>query len=194
VFAAPALLQCEDAIKATLPKTQVQRHRCIFRLARCLKAVPSLEEASAGQLRPIVERWHQLALPVIGTKPFLDTWTDFVPAWTRVKVPAGKGALDIAFQRAQTRLPSPKAIELYREGPIVLLASICRELQHIAGDGDFFLDCRNAGRLIGVNHTTAWRYLSVLCADGILEARQRGSQATGQASRFRFINTGESPK
>ena len=36
--------------------------------------------------------------------------------------------------------------------------------------------------------TTAWRYLDVLCADGVLTAGAKGSKATRKASRFRVID------
>jgi hypothetical protein len=185
----PSLLQAvEQAIAITLPATPGVRQRCVFRLARQLKGIPALAGAAAGTLRPIVEQWHRLAVPVIRTKPFLETWADFLLAWPRVRVPAGEDAISTAFRRAAATTPPPRATELYGSGPIVLLAALCRELQRLASDGDFFLDCRTAGRLIGVDHTTAWRYLVVLCADGVLAARAKGSKATRKASRFRFID------
>jgi hypothetical protein len=193
VSAPSSVLQdAEQAIIDTLPITLGQRNRCLFRLARELKAITPAAEF--GHLRPIVERWHQRALPVIATKPFLETWADFVQAWRRVRVPAGQGALDLALQRAAAAAPPERALTLYGGGPIVLLVALCCELQHINGADEFFLDCRTAGRLIGVNHTTAWRYLAVLCADGVLKAGEQGSygsgSATGKASRYRYLDAG----
>jgi hypothetical protein len=177
----------EDAIAASLPTTEGARHYCVFKLARCLRAIPSFAGADMRTLRPIVEQWHRRALPVIGTKPFLDTWSDFVQGWPLVRVPAGQGVIETAFQRAMTTEPPSQAVELYGNGPIVLLASLCRELQRIGGASSFFyLDCRTAGRLIGVDHVTAWRFLGILCADGVLAAGAKGSSV--KASRFRFLN------
>jgi len=175
----------ESAIVATLPRIQGQRNDHLFKLARHLKAIPSLKDAEIRTLRPIVERWHSRALPVIGTKAFLESWADFVHAWEKVRVPAGKGAVETAFTRAVASVPPPIATKLYGQGPIVLLAALCRELQRIAGDGEFYLDCRKAGELIGVAHTTAWEYLNILCADGVLAAGAKGNQT--KASRFRFV-------
>jgi DNA-binding transcriptional MerR regulator len=117
----------------------------------------------------------------------LDSWPDFVEGWPRVRVPAGEGAIETAFKRTkQSALPSALA-EFYGQSPIALLGSVCRELQRIVGDGEFFIDCRTAGRLIGVDHTTAWRFLKVLCADRFLAAGAKDSKAARKASRFRFI-------
>jgi len=48
-------------------------------------------------------------------------------------------------------------------------------------------------RLKLLDHTTAWRYLDVLCADGILKPGEKGhyanGRATGKASRWRFIGS-----
>ncbi len=56
----------------------------------------------------------------------------------------------------------------------------------MAGDNPFFLDCRTAGRMIGTEHTTAWRWLRVLEADGVLLATERGSKKTSKATRFKY--------
>jgi hypothetical protein len=186
---APSLLQTvSTAIVSTLPTMQGQRTRKLFALARRLKAIPSLASAEAPTLRPIILEWHRQALSIIKTKEFLETWADFLQAWRRVKVPADQDPIDTAFERAVASVPPRHVTELYGEGPIVLLAALCRELQQVVGDGEFFLDCRTAGRLIRVEHTTAWRYLDVLCADGILAAGAKGSKATRKASRFRFLD------
>ena len=61
----------------------------VFELARALKAIPALADAEARDSRDPVRRWHERALPIIGTKPFDETWADFVTAWPRVKHPKG---------------------------------------------------------------------------------------------------------
>jgi hypothetical protein len=183
-------LEIEQAIVATLP-TGPRDYRALFRLARQLKGL--LPHAELAEMREYVAEWHRRA-STITAKSFLDAWGGFVQAWRRVRVPAGEGAIDTAFARASEGPPPEAATNLYGEGPIVLLAALCRELQRIVGEGEwFFLDCRTAGRLIRVEHTTAWRYLDVLCADGILAAGEKGSKETRKASRFRFIAPDERP-
>jgi len=195
LFSAPSLLP--TAIQSTLPADPGYFKRCLFELARKLKGIAP--EARPKHLRPIVQEWHRQASHSIKDRSFVDTWADFLQAWKKVKFPVGKGPIDIAFQRAQAAEPPPAVVKLYGEGQIVLLAMLCRELQGLAGHGEFFfLDCRTAGRLIRVDHSTAWRYLEVLCADGILlagpkgsKAKGTGSKAKGTASRFQFIEVVE---
>ncbi len=158
VFSAPSVLQAvEKAISGTLPYSNGQRYKCLFRLARHLKGIESLNGADLSNLRPIVQEFHRRALPAIRTKEFLETWADFVLAWKRVKFPVGQGVIETAFKRAMASVTPTKATELYGAGPIALLAKLCRELQFISGSKEFYLDCRTAGRLIGVDHTSAWR-------------------------------------
>jgi hypothetical protein len=181
--------QIQGIIGATLPKAQGQRNRSIFELCRRLKAVPALASADVATLRPIVAEWHTQALPAITTQAFIETWADFVLGWERVKYPAGQGKIDEAFQRAGAAPPPATAGKLYpADSPILLLAALCRELQRMTGNTNFFLDCRTAAGLLGVpSPTTAWRWLNVLCADGILKAGEKGSLAMHKASRFRYI-------
>ncbi len=181
----------QEAIAATLPRRGGERNKKLFQLARHLKALPVLAGLPARVLRPIVVEWHRRALPFISTKGFADTWADFVLQWPKVRFPVGEGAVDAAFERACQAEPPAAAVALYGgDGRLLLLASLCRELQRSAGDGPFFLDCRTAGRLLTVPHTTAWRWLVVLCADEIVEVVETGGQAAGnagKASRYRYL-------
>jgi len=179
----PISRDIEKAIAATLPAEGAKWGRKLFAFARNLRGI--LGNADVRTLRSHVMAWHRRAF---GDKPFDETWTAFLLGWSKIKVPVGaKPALETAFARASAKPPVPIAVQLYSEGPLVLLAGICRELQALAGDADFYLDCRSAGRLLGLDHTTAWRCLNLLCTHGILIAGTVGSMATRRASRFRFI-------
>jgi hypothetical protein len=70
----------EAAIRDTQPSALGQRNRFVFELARTLKAIPALAKAAVGDIRDIVRRWHDRAQAIIGTKPFDETWADFVAA------------------------------------------------------------------------------------------------------------------
>jgi hypothetical protein len=173
----------------TLPQHPGQWERALFRLARELKAV--VPDARPQELRAAVREWHDKALAVAGDKAWADTWSLFLVKWKKARVPAGVNPVDAAWERARAAPPPERAVERYDEGPIVMLAALCRELQREVGEGEFFIDCRTAAGKIGVHYATAWRYLGALCEDGLLEAGEKGHQATadapGKASRFRYL-------
>jgi hypothetical protein len=174
------------AIRESLPTAPGLRHRQVFELARALKAVPSLFDAGPKSLKQYVRQWYQLALPVITSKEFDETWADFVIAWPKIKFPKGSEPMS-RILAAAVQAPIPVVAEQYDHPKTRLLISICRELQRTAGDNPFFLDCRTAGRMIEAEHTTAWRWLRVLEADGVLFATDRGSKATRKATRFKYL-------
>ena len=65
------------------------------------------------------------------------------------------------------------------------LVMLCRELQRASGSGPFFLSCRTAGELLGLDHMTAWRRLQVLRLDGVIEETCRGTKT--KAARYRYV-------
>ena len=89
------------------------------------------------------------------------------------------------FSRAQNAIPP--AAQKYEQSGLRVLVAICRELQRAAGTNPFFLGCRTAGRLLGVDHTTAWRWLWLLKQDGILHVVEKGDHAKRRASRYRYL-------
>jgi hypothetical protein len=178
-----------DAIlAATLPEHAGRRNDKLFELARVLKAHPALCDAEPKTLRPIVARWHRLALPIISTKPFEESWIDFLRGWTRVKYPKGTGPMDAIFERPR-KVPTPAVALQYEQPALRLLVALCQELQRANGDAPFYLGCRTAGQLLGVDHTTAWRWLYLLVEDRLLVETEKGSQTGGRqrASRYRFV-------
>ncbi len=182
----PALADAiEAAIREAQPSTVGQRNRAVFELARTLKAIPALADAAVGDLRDILWRWHERALPIIGTKPFDETWADFVAAWPRVRFPKGQEPMTQIVERANAS-PLPSAAERYDAAETRRLVAICRELQRACGDAPFFLSCRTAGRLVGLDHATAWRRLGMLVADGVLIMAQTGT--TRRATRYRYAS------
>lgn len=176
-------LSVTQAIEQTLPTSEGQRHRCVFDFARMLKSDPAYADGEPSQMREIVREWHRRALPFMTTKPFDETWCDFREAWNRIKYPMGRGPIDEALRRAKAA-PDPDVAGRYDTGEVRLLIKLCRELQRRAENGPFFLDCRTAGKQIGLDHQTAWRRLRMLCADGVLNLTELGTK--GRASRYRY--------
>ena len=182
--------QIEDAIELTLPSEEGQRNIQIFEFCRALKGTPALADLPGPSLREIVGNWHEAALPVIGTKPFEDTWADFLTGWDKVKFPRGTEPLKQALERADAK-PLPTAALQYDASETRRLVSLCRELQHDVGDGCFFLSCRTVARLFGLPVKTAWKRLKVLQADGVIECVRPGTR--NRAARYRYVGSALEP-
>lgn len=170
-------------IQTYLPEMEGQRNKCLFNLARYLKG--KTPKASRSELRAIVERWHELALPVIGTKDFITTWSDFQRGWEKVKVPYGSVLNEIMGEIDMNDDIPQSLVNLGYEQKGYLLIRICKQLQFNAGDEPFFLSARQAGELLGIHYTDAAKYLHALVLDEILELVKRG--AGNKASRYRYI-------
>jgi hypothetical protein len=161
-----------------------QRNRCLFELARYLRG--RIPQASREELRALVMTWHDLALPVIGTKDFAITWADFL-------IRLGEGAETLWIHHADhhrhdrpRRTPLPPGIELLGYGESgKRLVRMCIALQAYHGDAPFFLSARQAGERLGLHFTDASRMLRALVADKVLVEVSKG--AGNVASRYRFI-------
>jgi hypothetical protein len=175
-----------DAIKRTLPEKPGNRHRCLFELARELKAIPELANAPLKELRPIVRQWHELALPNIDTKPFDDTWIDFGEGWGKVRHPAGEGPMAEIWKCAQASAP-PAAAMQYERPELRLLVSLCQELQRAHGNEPFFLGIAKVAELFDIDISTAGRRLRQLRRDDILELVSEGSRKERRANEYRYI-------
>ena len=85
------------------------------------------------------------------------------------------------------RAPTPKVASRYEQENLRLLVALCRELQRVSGDKPFFLASYTAGDLLGVKHSTAWRWLVTLTTDGIVAEIEKGDRAYRRASRYRYL-------
>ncbi len=175
------------AIRLTVPTGAGRRNRAVFNLCRHLKGIPELAGMPAQALHPVVQEWHARALKAVRTQEFADTWADFLHAWAAFKADAG--VMDALYRRAIERPPPPFAAERYGpESKATHLAALCRELQDGAGkDRCFYLSCREAGRLLGVSHVRASRYLNMLVADGVLAPGEPADRAQRRANEYRYV-------
>ncbi len=173
-----------EAIRKCIPSQVGHRHKCLFRLARELKAILELADLKGKDLHPVLVEWHQQALPTIGTKDFATSWLEFCTAWDRVRYPAGTSPVDEAWQAALGAEFPPEVAD-WGNAEIGRLAALCWQLQIRQGDQPFYLDSRTAGRLLGVEHTVAWRWLRGLVSAGVLELVRSGGR--GRANKYRYL-------
>ncbi len=173
------------AIERTLPAEVGTRKRLLFHFARELWALYGTKDVPARQLKPHVSAWHRRALPNIRTKAFDESWTDFLYAWDSAKYPAGQEPISQMYEKA-LKLPCPECALGYDTPELRNLVALCRELQREAGKDPFYLACRVAGRLIGVDRNTANHWLGLtLQADEVVALVRKGSR--GRASEYRYL-------
>jgi hypothetical protein len=176
-------LSVSDAIRLTIPNSEGQRNRKLFDFARSLKGLDEFKTATLVKVKPVVRQWHTAALPFIGTKDFDTTWMEFGYAWDRVRTAMGSDPLAEALIRARAAVLPPEASDYDSENSR-LLVKLCIELQRISADQPFFLSCRSAGALLGIDHDCANRMLLMLVRDGILKLVRRGNEH--RANRFLY--------
>lgn len=187
---AVSAVSADEIINSTLPKIVGHRNACLFRLARGLKFDAGMARATFAELRPLVQRWHALALPTIGTQPFDDSWADFVRGWRAARLPLTFKAEAWAADMAQAE-PLPAIAGQYDTPAAELLVGMCWQLSTLNKSGRFFLSSHAAGPLIGVGHDKAFHLLAMLCADGVLELAERGNER--RANRYRWTAAAPQP-
>lgn len=176
--------QVEDLIVSTLPTGRGQRRDKLFELARILRA--SNPDASPADLRFLLRHWHAKALPVIGTKPFSETWTDFVACWGSVKQPKGH-SFDAAVAAVEAGGIPPVCQDLGYDGELRQLTALCFQLQLQHGDKPFPLGCEKAGQFVGASKSEGHRLLKALQFDGVIRLHTKGNKTTRKASEYLFI-------
>jgi len=174
----------EKAISSTLPSRGGQRNRAIFEFARHLQGIPGLADLHVDTLKPFVRQWHNEALSVIRTKPFGETWIDFLKAWPRVKWPKNEEFMPMILERSQAN-----PLDGYDDPRIGVLAGICRELHKVV-DGCFYLATRAAGELLHVSPMTISRWLFLLEHDGLIRTVEKGGTPENPRKASRFVYLG----
>jgi len=180
----------EQCIQKTLPEKPGQRHAAVFRLARYLQGHTEVAKWPLRQLRPIVDRWFELAVENLGREAINATedenWWDFSEGWGQVKYPGEDGLMTMLLERAKQAEPPAMALQ-YRSPETRLLIALCRELQQELGDEPFFLATTTIEKLFDLNRMRAWRWLQGLVRGGVLECVDRGSSEERRPGRFRYL-------
>lgn len=166
-----------EAVLRSQPVRAGQREDRLLYLARSLadigRGIPPAHWLQA------VLCWWRLARPVIGTKGFPETWAAFARAWKRgeVSVSASRPLRVMAAAAATATDPEDK------------LRAACRAKAADSPDGRFYLSCRTAGRLCGLQHTRAAEVLRGLVGSGFLRVVEPGTQGS-QARRATVYRLG----
>jgi hypothetical protein len=177
----------DDLLGWTVPTGPGMRERCLWSLARALKAFEETRYLRIDDLEPLVRYWWQLALPKVKTKEWFETWAAFARCWERAVVPFGEGSQRMSeiLERARRAGCPPEFRDRYGADVCGLVAAICRELASESEDGTFFLDCRTLGRLCGISWSKSAACMRALAASRVI--RRIGDPAPGQAATYRYL-------
>jgi len=153
-----------ELVAKHLPSGTGQRERCLFDLARELKA--RQPDCSEDVLRQTFDLWWPMARGIVATKDETTSWTAFQRAWANCRFPHGarwQQAVQLAASRPAPQLPATLAgVERLNR-----LAALCVGLQEV-NHGPFALGCRKAAEFLGTSRNTAARDIEVLLVAGVL--------------------------
>jgi hypothetical protein len=123
------------------------------------------------------------------SRPFLqaghDYFTEFLVKLDCVTVPKGE-TLQAAFERAMLREPPPRVVLNPNIG-VRLLASLCRELQEMAGDQPFMLHQLSVAKLFGHSgHRNICNWIMALKTMGVLKLAE-AAVPNARAGRYFYV-------
>jgi len=176
-------------IEKTLPKQPSERNNRLFDLARGLKFNAGMAGTPSAQLKPIVRRWFDLALPIITTKSFDTTWADFLHGWKTARHPIGADMIDRAALLVDPQ-DLPVEAEQYDTDAAKRLCGLCSAIATISDSGgNFFLSSHDAAARLGIPQMQCWRLLQMFVSDGVLACVERGNAR--RATRYRWLGGGQ---
>jgi len=180
----------DEALALATPTHEHQNNQRLFLLARALLCIERRRGAklTVAELKVVFDRWYQRAaeLGLLRAEESKDKYFEkFMTARRYARKPLGP-ILDFArLLEVVDATPLPPEAELFEDERARRLVGLCRVLQAEAGDQPFYLSCRTAAFVLGVedHHTTA-SWLFCLVSAGVLIEVSKG--AGMKASRYRY--------
>jgi hypothetical protein len=172
------------AWQAHVLKKSRTSNKWLHELAREIRGVEKRrgKKLSAAQYKAIFDKWE------VASQPFLraghDYFTEFLAKLDCVTIPKGE-TLKAAFARAKAKLP-PAKILIHHNKEVHLLASLCRELQEMAGDQPLMLCQMSVAKLFGhSSHRNISNWIKVLKTLDMLKVAEPWSR--GKATRYFYV-------
>ena len=160
-------------------------NKMLHQLAREVRGVEKQrgKKLTVAQYKTICGKWED------ASRPFLreghDYFTEFLAKLDLVTVPKGE-TLKAAFERAKTKSPPEKVLILPNK-EVRLLASLCRELQEMAGDQPSMLCQMSIAKLFGhSSHRTISNWIRALKTLGILTLAE-AAIPNARAARYFYL-------
>ena len=159
-------------------------NKMLHELAREIRGVEKRrgKKLTATQYKTIFDKWEAASRPFL--RPGHDYFTEFLAKLDCVTVPKGE-TLQAAFERAKRREPPSKVLVIRNEG-VRLLASLCRELQEMAGDQPIMLHQMSVAKLFGYSHhRNISNWIKALKTLDVLKPVEPWSR--GKAARYFYV-------
>ena len=157
----------------------------LHELAREIRGVEKKcgKKLTVDQYKRIFDNWQS------ASRPFLraghDYFSELLAKLDCVTVPKGE-TLQAAFERAKRREPPSKVLVVPNDG-VRLLASLCRELQNMAGDQPFMLCQMSVAKLFGhMSHRNISNWIRALKTLGVLQLAE-AAIPTARTARYFYI-------
>jgi hypothetical protein len=182
--------EAEDGCGGVMWQSYVLKkaHTSNKELHELARAVSGVEKRTGKKLRlrqykTIFGKWEAASEPFL--QPNQDYFTEFLAKLASVSVPKGE-TLGSAFERAKLRQPPSKVSDV-PNNDLRLLASLCRELQEMAGDQPFMLCQTSVAKLFGhSSHRTISNWIRALKTLEVLKLAEAAIQNC-RAARYYFI-------
>jgi hypothetical protein len=158
-------------------------NKMLHELARDVRGVERRcgKPLTQAQYKTICEKWETASRPYL--RKGVDYFTRFLAKLSSVTMPKGE-TLRTAFERSKRRQPPPKVLFLSNK-KLQLLASLCRELQEMAGDQPIMLCQTHIAKLFTLTQQTISEWIRALKTLGVLKLAE-ASIPKARAARYYF--------
>jgi hypothetical protein len=193
--------QIDQIIERTLPRRKGYRHKALFSLTRELVGLfgDNGLQTHGEDIALIVHKWYSTALErklTTGTHTLEDCLERVAESWDKVKIPGGRGVLEMAAEAALHASPHPACLQIpLCTGTIRFFIGICVNLASRSEDGVFFVSVGDAVDLLSANlrdekvdNFRVSRILKTLIKYRVLRIVKPGGRRPGDdATVYQFI-------
>jgi hypothetical protein len=159
-------------------------NKMLHELAREVRGVENRrgKRFSIRQYKVLIDQWAAASKPYLRAGP--DYFTEFLAKLDCVTVPKGE-TLEAAFERANLRQPPAEVLVITNE-KVRQFASLCRELQEMAGDQPFMMHQVSIGKLFGCSWRTIGNWIKALKTVGVLKLAEPAIKGV-RAARYFYV-------
>jgi hypothetical protein len=158
-------------------------NKMLHELARDVRGVEKKRRKllTVAQYKTICDKWEGASRPFL--RKGVDYFAKFLAKFGSVTTPKGE-TLATAFTRAKHRPPPSKVLLAPKQ--LQLLASLCRELQEMAGDLPIMLHQASIAKLFALSQQTISEWIRALKTLGVLRLAE-APIPKARAARYYFI-------